>query len=138
MTLEICMDTGVITQYFSKDPPTQIIELFKTIKAKNYQVYLTPNVLMEAYVNLAKLTGGTDYAEQSISSFMHKFQINIINFDQSLIFKASKIKTLYPHVFSYVDCSLIAFSLNNKITLHTTDKEIKKKFPQLKIITYNF
>lgn len=48
------------------------------------------------------------------------------------------MKCQHSNILSYIDCLTIAFSLNKKITLHTTEKNLGEIFPDLKLEEYYF
>ncbi|MGV9199756.1 MAG: hypothetical protein ACOC4M_13180, partial [Promethearchaeia archaeon] len=44
----------------------------------------------------------------------------------------------YAHILSYNDCLLIGYALNTKIPVYTTEKDLKKTIPNLKVKEYSF
>jgi len=81
---------------------------------------------------------GKANAETIIATFLKTYPIKIVNLNQSLIFKAGILKCQHRAELSYNDCYAIAFSLNKKITFHTTEKSLSKILPTLKLKTYKF
>lgn len=137
MGKQICLDTGPITLFYSKDPPQAIITLFKQIKERTIEAHVVSPIITESYYHICKLEGKIA-AEYKIASFLNTYPIKLINLNQSLIMKAGVLKCQHSKELSYNDCFVIAYTLNKKYTLHTTEKGLKKILPQLKLQTYKF
>jgi predicted nucleic acid-binding protein len=133
----LCLDTGIITQLYSKNPPKQIKNLMKKVKNKEIIAYVVYPILVEVYYQICRLSG-QDAAEARVASFLHNYPVRLVNLNKSLIFKAGKMKCQHSNILSYIDCLAIAFSLNKKITLHTTEKNLGEIFPDLKLEEYYF
>ena len=136
MTRGICLDTGLLTLFYSKNPPHKIIELMDQIKQKKIRTYIVWPVLIEVYKHLCILRG-KNYAESTITSLINNYPVNIINLDISLILKAGALKCQHRTTLSYNDCIIIAYSLNKKLVLHSTEKDLPK-IPNLSIVKYQF
>ena len=136
MTKGICLDTGLLTLFYSKNPPNTIIELMNQIKQKKIRAYIVWPVLIEVYKHLCILKGKT-YAESTITSLINNYPVSVINLDISLILKAGALKCQHRTTLSYNDCIIIAYSLNKKLVLHTTEKDLPK-IPNLTIKKYQF
>ncbi|TXT58004.1 MAG: hypothetical protein BAJALOKI1v1_1790004 [Promethearchaeota archaeon] len=132
-----CLDTGIITQFYSENPPKKIINLMKDVRNKKMEVFIIYPILVEAYFHICKLLGKIA-AETRIASFINSFPIKLVNLNSSLIFKAGELKCKYSNILSYNDCLLIAYALNRKIYLHTTEKNLQKVLPTLKVEEYEF
>ena len=137
MTKKACLDTGIITQLYSKEPPKSILHFMDSIKAGKIEAYVLSPIIVEAFYHICKLKGKAS-AEIMIATFLKTYPIKIVNLNQSLIFKAGILKCQHRAELSYNDCYAIAFSLNKKITFHTTEKSLSKILPTLKLKTYNF
>ena len=132
-----CIDTGIITQFYSKEPPKSILHFMDSIKAGKIEAYVLSPIIVEAFYHICKLKGKAN-AETMIATFLKTYPIKIVNLNQSLIFKAGILKCQHRAELSYNDCYTIAFSLNKKITFHTTEKSLGKILPTLKLKTYIF
>lgn len=132
-----CLDTGIVTQFYSKNPPKEIVNVINRIKNKELKASLLYPVLVEIYFHICKLLG-KDAAETRVASFLNNYPVQVINMNFSLIFKAGELKCRYAHILSYNDCLLIAYALNTKIPVYTTEKDLKKTIPNLKVKEYTF
>lgn len=132
-----CLDTGIITHFYSENPPEEIIRLMKGIKKGTIEGFLLYPIIVEVYYHMSKILGKIG-AETRIASFFNNYPIKLIHLNKSLVLKAGELKSEYPNILSYNDCMIIAFSLNNKITLHTTEKNLHKILPNLRVKEYNF
>ena len=137
MKKKACIDTGIITQLYSKEPPKSILHFMDSIKAGKIEAYVLSPIIVEAFYHICKLNGKAN-AETIIATFLKTYPIKIVNFNQSLIFKAGILKCQHRAELSYNDCYAIAFSLNKKMTFHTTEKSLSKILPTLKLKTYIF
>lgn len=137
MKKKACLDTGIITQFFSKNPPKSILDFMKSIKTGNTEAYILSPILVEAFYHICVLKGRAS-AETMIATLLKRYPIRIVNLNHSLIFKAGNLKCQHRNVLSYNDCYAIAFSLNKKITFHTTEKNLGNLLPILKLKTYVF
>ncbi|MHA1143910.1 MAG: PIN domain-containing protein [Candidatus Helarchaeota archaeon] len=136
MPRDICLDTGPISLFYSKKPPNEISSLLKNIKQKKVKAHVIWPILIEVYKNLCILKGKA-YAESTIASLMNNYPIILVDMDLSLILKAGALKCQYRNILSYNDCLVIAYSLNKKMTLHTTEKDLPK-IPNLFVKKYKF
>lgn len=73
-----------------------------------------------------------------MATFVKNYNITILNFDCNVAFKTGRLKRQNRKNLSIVDCVAIAYALNNNITFHTTEKELHKIIPKLKLETYSF
>jgi len=137
MKKKACLDTGIITQLYSKEPPNNILHFMNSIKAGKIEAYVLSPIIVEAFYHICKLKGNVN-AETTIATFLKTYPIKIVNLNQSLIFKAGILKCQHRAELSYNDCYAIAFSLNKKITFHTTEKSLRKILPILKLKIYDF
>ncbi|HUY00774.1 MAG TPA: hypothetical protein VMV49_14530 [Candidatus Deferrimicrobium sp.] len=136
MNRDICLDTGFITLFYSKTPPIEISNLMNEVKQKKIKAYVVWPILIEVYKQLCILEGKV-FAESTITSFINNYPVILVNFDISLVLKAGALKCQYRRTLSYNDCIVIAYSLNKKLTLHTTEKDIPK-IPNFIMKTYTF
>ncbi len=94
-------------------------------------------ILIEAYYRISKLIGLVG-ADTRIASFIENYPIKLVNLNKSLVFKAGELKSKYSHILSYNDCIIIAYALNKKIEMHTTEKDLHNILPTLKLKEYQF
>ena len=137
MRKQICLDTGVITLFYSRDTPQSISNLFKNIRERKIEAYILSPIISEAFYHICKLDGKVA-AETKIASFLNSYPIKLVNLNQSLMIKAGLLKCQHAKVLSYIDCFAIAYALNKKFMFHTTEKGLKRILPDLKLETYNF
>ncbi|MGQ4875850.1 MAG: type II toxin-antitoxin system VapC family toxin [Promethearchaeia archaeon] len=137
MSNNACLDTGVITQYYAKDVPPEIKKLMNSIKSGKIRAHVLTPILVEVYYNICKLKG-KEVAQNQIASFFYEIPFKLVSLDKSLILKAGILKCQYRKQLSYNDCYAIAYALNNNMTFHTTEKELKKILPNLKVKEYRF
>jgi len=137
MVKKVCLDTGMITLLYSKDTPQPILQLFKNIEAEKIQAHVLSPLLAESFFHICKLSGKVA-AETILATFLNSYPIKLVNLNQSLIIKAGLLKCQHAKILSYNDCFAIAYALNKKFTFHTTEKDIGKIFPTLKLKTYSF
>ena len=136
MVQTIYLDTGVITLYYTKSPPQEVNNLMQEIKQRKVTAYVNLLTLVEVFKNLY-IAKGKSFAESSIVSFLNTYPIKLLEANQSVILKAGTLKCQYRRELSYIDCLIIAHSLNQKLTLHTTEKDLPD-IPNLLIRKYEF
>ena len=104
-------------------------------------MHILKPVLIETFKHLCHLHG-IEFAKITILSFINQYPIHLIEFDIALIIKAGTLKCQNPKTLSYIDCMSIAYTLNSKITFHTTEKTLKKipstTLKRLKVVEYRF
>lgn len=133
-----CLDTGVITLFYSNPLPPRVMDLINCIKSGTIEAYVVSPVLVEAFTQFYKLEGGIGFAEKAIVDLLNTFPLKLVALNQSLIIKAGELKCKHRNVLSLVDCIAIGYAVNKSMEFHTTEKELDKLFPRLKIIKYNF
>jgi PIN domain nuclease of toxin-antitoxin system len=138
MMPKACLDTGVITLFYSTPLLPQISQLKDDIFSGRIDVYVVSPVLVEAFAQLCKLQGGIDYAERVIIEFLSKYPVKLVSLNQALIIKAGQLKCKHRNKLSLTDCIAIGFAINKKMQFHTTEKELDKLFPKLPIFKYTF
>jgi predicted nucleic acid-binding protein len=139
--LKICIDAGVLGIHFSKNPTKEVIRLMDAILKKEIQAFIMKPILIESYYHLC-IIKGIEIAKIVITSFLKKYPVNLESIDESLIFSAGKLKCQNRKILSYNDCLSIAFCLNNKVELHTTEMNLQSipnyTLKRLKIQKYSF
>ena len=138
---EICLDTGVISIFFSNNPTNQVINLMKDIQQQKISAYLPKPVMIEAFFHVCK-NDGKENAKIILITFLKKYPLNLIEFDNNLIIHAGQLKCQHRSNLSYIDCMGIAIALNRKIAFHTTEKKLKKiphnVLEKLIVVKYSF
>ncbi len=136
MKNQICLDAGPIYLYYRKNPPEKINQLIIAVKKQKYIAYVPSTILIEVFKHIC-VSDGKDFAMSCINSFLIEIKAKIVSLTPELIFKAGSLKCQYRTELSYNDCITIAVSLQNKATLHTTEKNLPK-IKNLNIIIYEF
>jgi len=133
-----CLDTGVIMAFYSKNPSPEVVRLMTEIKKGEIEGHVLRPILVEVYSHLCKLQGGVSFAEVTIASFLAEHEIKIIPMNKSMTYKAGRLKCQHRSRLSHIDCITIAYALNQNIIFHTTEKDLKKIIPKLKIKEHSF
>ena len=138
---KISLDTGVISIFLSNNPTNQVISLMGGISKGEISAYLPKTVLIEAFFHVCK-NDGLENAKVTLVNFLAKYPLNLVEFDENLIYYAGQLKCQHRNSLSYIDCMGIAIALTMKIPFHTTEKKIKNitsnVFQKLKIVKYSF
>jgi len=137
----ICVDTGVLSIYFSQDPSPDVQILFNNAKKKEIQIHIIKAVLCESFYHLCKLEG-KDTAMFKISGFINIIKPIQIELSETLIYKTGLLKCQHGTTLSYIDCMSIAYCLQENIEFHSTEENLKKiphnTLQKLKTIKYQF
>lgn len=136
MGKRISLDAGIITLHYTRDDLSPIAALMKQLQQEQITAYTVAPILVESYNHLC-IANGIAQTEETLASFLNQYPINIVPISTDLIFKAGQLKCQYRSILSYNDCLIIALSLNNKLVLHTTEKNLPK-IPNLKTKKYTF
>ena len=123
MTSRICLDTGPITLHFTKDEPKEITILMDNIKQHKTEAYVISPILVEVFKHLC-IAKGKLFAELSISSLQKNYPLIFVSLSNDIIIKAGGLKCQYRTILSYFDCLVIAYALNERLVLHTTEKNL--------------
>ena len=138
---EICLDSGVLSIFFTKNPTDQVQKLMKEIQQGKVKAYIPKPVLIEAFFHICK-NDGKENAKITIINFLEKYPINLVEFDRNLIIFAGQLKCQHRNSLSYIDCMGIAIALNKKIQFHITEINLKKipnnLLGKLKVVKYSF
>ena len=137
MGKQICVDTGLVSLLYSKDCPREVDLLFKRVKQNKVEAHIVSPILSEVFYHICKKMG-KQAAAVRVASFLNRHPIKVIPLNQSLILKAGELKCKHAQQLSYNDCFAISYALNKKLTFHTTEKELNKILPTLKLKTYMF
>ena len=136
MTSRICLDTGPITLHFTKDEPKEITNLMNNIKQQKTEAYVISPILVEVFKHLC-IAKGTSFAESSISSLHKNYPLIFVSLSNDIILKAGGLKCQYRRILSYFDCLVIAYTLNERLVLHTTEKDLPS-IQNLKVKKYQY
>ena len=123
MVLRICLDTGPITLHFTKDEPKEITTLMNDIKQQKIKAYVISPILVEVFKHLC-IAKGKSFAESSISALQKNYPFIFVSLSNDIILKAGGLKCQYRRILSYFDCLVIAYTLNEKLVLHTIEKDL--------------
>jgi predicted nucleic acid-binding protein len=137
----ICIDTGVLSIYFSTNKTAAVKSLMNDILGGKYRVAILKPVLVEEFFQICK-DSGLQEANTQILNFMRNFPIDFVDLDESLILNAGKLKCQHASTLSYIDCMSIAFCLKQGAELHTTEKLLKQiphnVLDRLRTVKYDF
>jgi len=136
MTSKICLDTGPITLHFTKDEPKEITTLMNNIKHQKTEAYVISPILVEVFMHLC-IANGQLFAESSLSALHKNYPLKLVPLTNDIILKAGGLKCQYRMVLSYFDCLAIAYALNERLVLHTTEKNLPT-IPNLKVKKYQY
>ncbi len=136
MIKKICLDTGPLTLHFTKDEPKKILRLMQDIKHQKIEAHVITPILVEVFKHLC-IAKGKAFAEASISALQLNYPLVFVSITNDTILKAGGLKCQYRRILSYFDCLVIAYALNERLVLHTTEKKIPT-IQNLKIKTHSF
>ena len=134
MNPKICLDTGPLTLHFTRDEPKEITNLMQDIKHQKTEAHVISPILVEVFNHLCIAKGKT-FAEASISALQLNYPLVFVPITNDTLLKAGGLKCQYRRMLSYFDCLVIAYTLNEKLVLHTTEKNLPT-IQNLKIKTY--
>lgn len=141
MKKAICLDAGVIFQYFARDCPSRIASLMNDISRGKVRAVVFKPVLIELFNHLCKAYG-KETARVQLTSFTRTVHVEQLDLDDSLVFTAGLLKCQHGKHLSYIDCISIAFCVNNTVEFHTTEKMLKNipenTLKKLKLVKYTF
>lgn len=136
MKTKICLDTGLLTLHFTRDEPKEISNLMQDIKHQKIEAHVISPILVEVFNHLCIAKGKT-FAEASITALQLNYPLVFVPITNDTLLKAGGLKCQYRRILSYFDCLVIAYTLNEKLVLHTTEKNLPT-IQNLKIKTYTF
>jgi predicted nucleic acid-binding protein len=124
---KVCLDTGVVSLIFCKDPPdrTKIQKIFTGSLENQYEIYILSPIFSELFYHLCVINGKFE-ARTKILSLKKNYPINVVDISEDIFLYAGELKCKYRNLVSYIDCFCIAFCSLYKIEFHTTEKKIKK------------
>ena len=138
---KICLDTGIITQYLSENPPAAIQDTLNRVINGKLECHILNSVFVEIYNQICKWKG-VEFSRIAVTSFSLKVPFVKIALDDQIVLSAGILKCQHRTTLSYIDCMSIAYCLNNKIEFHTTEKTLKhikhNTLDKLKVKTYRF
>ncbi len=138
---KILLDAGILGLFFSKDSTADVNILRVSIKTKQVEAHVLKSMLCEAFFHVCKAEG-KDAAAAKLATMLRIYEINQDDLNEPTINLAGTLKCQHRDRLSYIDCMNIAFCLNSKCTLHTTEKLLKQILPEtrkrLRIVSYVF
>ena len=138
---QICIDTGILTLYFSKNCPSTVQTLMDQVKEKKIKLNIIKAVLSETFYHVCKIEG-KEAATLKITGFLSKYTPNLIELSEQLLYSVGILKCQHASNLSYIDCMSIAFSIQEKVEFHTTEKNLARiphnTLQKLKIVKYKF
>ena len=138
MPIVALLDAGVVYNFYTKNTNEKIVQLMDDINTGKVEGRIFYPTLVEIFSHLCKMPGGVSFAEVTISSFLITYKVEIIPIDESIMFKAGRLKCQFRAELSNVDCISIAYALNQNVTFHTTEKNLGELIPKLKLVMYRF
>ena len=135
--MECCLDTGVLISFFGTKISKEITALKRSILQKKIKATVVFPILNEFYYHICK-DGGRDTADILLAQLFENYPLNMVQLNKSMVLKAGLLKCQHGAILSYNDCSAIAYALNHNVPFYTTEKNLKKTLPRLKIKTFNF
>ncbi|MCF2140525.1 MAG: PIN domain-containing protein [Candidatus Lokiarchaeota archaeon] len=137
----VCLDTGIIVLFTSKDPNEKIIQLFNSIREKEKTAFTMKTTIIEVINHLCILQGKS-LALIRVAELLEEYPIIQVELNNQIINQAGILKCKHRTTLSYNDCISIAFCLIESISFHTTEKKIKKiphnTLNKLQVVKYNF
>ena len=138
---KICLDSGVSSIFFTKNPTPQVKMLMGEIQKQSIQAFLPKPVLIEAFYHVCK-NDGKDIAKITLIKFLKKYPLHLIEFDTNLLLHAGQLKCQHRSTLSYIDCMGIAVALKYVMNRSSPEKKVKKiphnVLDRLKVVTYAF
>lgn len=134
--MRICLDTGPVTLHFTTDEPDEIAKLMNDIKQQKIEAYVILPILVEVFKHLC-VAKNRPFAESCISTLQRNYPLTLVSLSNDIILKAGGLKCQYRRTLSYFDCLVIAYALNERLVLHTTEKELPP-IQNLKLKKYQF
>jgi predicted nucleic acid-binding protein len=132
----VCLDAGIISLYYQKDPPQKILDLITAIQEGQILAFTPGVILVEVFKHLC-IAGGKDYATSCLRSFLHNIRPKLTELTPELILIAGLFKCQYRNKISYNDSIIIATALKEKAILHTTEKNLPL-IRHLQSVSYTF
>ncbi len=138
---DICLDTGVIHLFLSKNPKPQVIELMEKIKNGSVNACIVAPVISELTYHVCKIDG-RERALAAVNSFLKQYPVSVVETDTSLVLSAGVLKCQHRKLLSYIDCISIALCIRARMEFHSTEKKLKD-FPgnvlqHVKVVRYTF
>ncbi len=138
---EILIDTGIILNLLTQNPPTKLKNLINNIENQKYKATTIQPVILEVSRWLLKTNKKIEIS-QIIYSLLSSYHISVYPItDLNQFISGGIIRHQIPHL-STVDALLYVFAKDRDISIHTTDKSmvdgIKGIFPKSKLHFYRY
>ncbi|WP_457556993.1 PIN domain-containing protein [Candidatus Harpocratesius sp.] len=138
---EILIDTGIILNLLTKNPPQKLKNLIKNIQNQKYKTATIQPIILEVSRWLVKTKKKTEIND-IIYSLLQSYNITAYPLIELKYFISAGILRHQIPQLSTVDALLYIFAKEMGFSVHTTDKSmvdgIKKKFPSSKIQYYKY
>jgi len=105
-------------------------------KHEKIEAHVITPILVEVFKHLC-IAKGKRFAEASISALQLNYPMVFVPITYDMILKAGGLKCQYRRILSYFDCLVIAYALNEKLELYTTEKKLPT-IQNLKVKRYSF
>lgn len=130
------LDAGTIHQHFLRDPPVKIEELFKAIERGDIHAIVPEQVLVEVYKQIC-VESGKEQASVVVNTIYSGGNIEVRPISKDIVIDAGKLKCQHRDVISYNDAIIMAMTIKEKATMHTTEKQLPK-ITGLNVVKYTF
>ncbi|MCF2141353.1 MAG: PIN domain-containing protein [Candidatus Lokiarchaeota archaeon] len=138
---EILIDTGIILNLLTKNPPQKLKTLIKNIQDQRYKTATIQPIILEVSRWLIKSKKKLDIQE-IIFSLLKSYNIEVYAITELSYFISAGILMHQIPQLSTVDALLYIYGKEIGASIHTTDKSmvegIKEKFPKSKIQYYKY
>ncbi len=138
---EILIDTGIILNLLTKNPPQKLKKLINNIQEQRYKAATIQPIILEVSRWLIKTKKKTEISD-IIYSLLISYNITVHPLNELKHFISAGILRHQIPQLSTVDALLYIYAKEKGISIHTTDKSmvdgIKEKFPKSKIQYYNY
>ena len=138
---EILIDTGIILNLLTKNPPQKLKNLIKNIENQRYKTATIQPIILEVARWLIKTKKKIEISDV-IYSLLKSYNIIVYPLTELNHFISAGILRHQIPQLSTIDALLYIFAKEMGFSVHTTDKSmvdgIKEKFPKSNINYYKY
>ena len=138
---EILIDTGIILNLLTKNPPQKLKNFIKNIQNQRYKTATIQPIILEVARWLIKTKKKIEISDV-IYSLLKSYNIIVYPLTELNHFISAGILRHQIPQLSTIDALLYIFAKEMDFSVHTTDKSmvdgIKKKFPKSNINYYKY
>ncbi|MHA1647601.1 MAG: type II toxin-antitoxin system VapC family toxin [Promethearchaeota archaeon] len=138
---EILIDTGIILNLLTKNPPQKLRNLIKNIQNQRYKTATIQPIILEVARWLIKTKKKIEISDV-IYSLLKSYNIIVYPLTELNHFISAGILRHQIPQLSTIDALLYIFAKEMGFSVHTTDKSmvdgIKEKFPKSNINYYKY